>query len=69
MKDEFIGKIASEFVGLKSKMCFLVDEDGKENKKVKQVNKTVVRSIKHKKFFDVLFGRKLMRRIMKKIQS
>ena len=35
MKDEFIGKIASKFVGLKSKMCFLVDGDGKENKKVK----------------------------------
>ena len=44
MKDEFKGKIMSEFVGLKSKMYSLIDVDGKENKKAKGVNKNVVKN-------------------------
>ena len=39
MKDEFKGKIISEFVGLNSKMYSLVDVDNEENKKAKGVNK------------------------------
>ena len=42
VKDEFKGEIIGEFVGLKSEMYFLVSADGKENKKVKGVNKNVV---------------------------
>ena len=33
IKDEFRGKIITEFVGLKSKMFSLIDEDGQEEKK------------------------------------
>ena len=51
IKDEFGGRIISEFVGLKSKMYSLVDVDGEKNKKAKGVNSGVIRGISHKKFF------------------
>ena len=38
MKDEFKRKIISKFVGLKSKMCSLIDADGKENRIAKGIN-------------------------------
>ena len=69
MKDEFKRKTISKFIGLKSKMYSLIAIDGEENKKAKEVNKSIVRSIRHKEFVDVLFGRKLMRHRMKRIQS
>ena len=40
MKDEFGGRIISEFVGLKSKMYSSVDVDGEESKKAKGVNRS-----------------------------
>ena len=42
MKDEFKGKIISEFIGLKSKMYSFIAVDNEEVKKAKGVNKTVV---------------------------
>ena len=39
MKNEFKGKIISEFVGLKSKMYSLISVDNKETIKRKGVNK------------------------------
>ena len=67
-KDEFKGKILSEFVELKSKMYSFVDVDGEENKKAKGVNKKVAKNTRHKKFV-VLFNKKLIRHRMKRIQS
>ena len=39
MKDEFKGKIISEFVGLKSNMYSLITVDDEEFTKAKRVNK------------------------------
>ena len=41
MKDEFKGKIISEFVGLKSKMYSLISVDNVEVTKAKGVNKKI----------------------------
>ena len=65
MKDEFKGKIFSEFVGLKSKMYALISIDNKEVTKAKRVNK----NIRHKEFIDVLLNRKVIKHNMKRIQS
>ena len=63
-KDEFKGKIISEFVGLKSKMYSLNSIDDEEVTKAKGVNK----KINHKEFVGVLF-KKVIRNNMKRIQS
>ena len=65
MKDEFKGRIISEFVRLKSKMCSLIGVDDEEVTKAKAVNK----KIKHKEFVDVLFNKKVITHNMKRIQS
>ena len=44
MKDEFKGKIISEFVGLKSKFYSLIDVDNEENKKTKGVKKKLLKA-------------------------
>ena len=59
MKDEFKGKMISEFVGLSLKMYSLVDVDGEENKKVKGIKKNVAKNTRHKEFVDVLFNKKI----------
>ena len=69
MKDEFKGKIISEFVGLRSKMYSLVAVDDEEVKKAKGVNKGVVKKIRLEEFADVLFSKRMMRHAMKRIQS
>ena len=69
MKDKLKGKIISEFVGLKSKMYSLVIANNEENKKARGVNKNVLKSIRHKKYVDVMFNKNLIRHKMKTIQS
>ena len=64
MKDEF-GVIVDEFVGLKSKMYFMKKIDGKEC----NTGKGVSIAIEFNKFKDVLFGKKIIRHKMKKIQN
>ena len=63
-------KIISDFVGLDSKTYSLIDADNEENKKVKSVNKNVVKNIRRRKCIDVSFNKKKKKRNkMKRIQS
>ena len=67
MKDEFKGKIISEFIGLKSEMYSLTDVDGEEVKKAWRVNKNTIKNIRHKEFVDALLNKKIMRHNIKGI--
>ena len=69
MKDEFKGKIISEFVGLKSKIYSLIAEDGEEVKKAKGFNRTVVKNMRHEKYINVLLNKRMVRHKMKIIRS
>ena len=55
LKDEFNGVKIDEFVGLKSNMYSLIAENYLEVNKAKAVNL----KLKHKEYFDVLFGKKV----------
>ena len=64
-KDEFKGNIIREFFGLKSKMYSLISVGDKEVAKAKGANT----KIRHTEFVDVLCNKKVIRHIMKIIQS
>ncbi|XP_035234224.1 uncharacterized protein LOC118206056 [Stegodyphus dumicola] len=69
MKDELNGNIAIEFIGLKSKMYSLKTELF-EKKTAKGVLKPVIqRDLKHEDYRNCLFGKKLHRHNMIKIES
>ena len=65
MKDEFGRVIVDEFLGLKSIMHSMKKIDGKELNTAKWVNITT----EFNEFKDVLFGKKIIRHKMKRIQS
>ena len=65
MKVEFGGVIATEFVGLKSKMYSIKKIDGKESNTAKGVNIATELN----EFRDVLFNKKIIRHKMKRIQA
>ena len=69
IKEEFKGKVISEFVELKSKIYALVDVNGGENKKTKGDNKIAVKNTRHEEFVDFLFNKEVMRHKIKRIQS
>ena len=65
MKDEFGRVTVDEFVGLKSKMCFMKKIDNKESNTAKGVNIPT----EFNEFKDVLFGKKIILHQMKRIKS
>ena len=65
MKDELNGVKVVEFVGLKSKMCSLIADNDKEVNKAKGVNE----KLRHEEYLSVLFGKKVVKHKVKRIQS
>ena len=65
MKDEMGGKVATEFIGLKSKMYSLIRVYDEEKIRAKGVDK----KIKCNEFRDVLLNKKIIRHTMKRIQA
>ena len=65
MKNEFKGKIITEFISFKSKMYSFTSIDNKETSKEKGVNK----KIRHNEHVECLFNEKVVRHNMKRIQS
>ena len=63
MKDETVGVLIEEFVGLKPQMYSYLVGDNREHKKAKVVNKS------YNEYIDVLLNKKCLRDSMKKIQS
>ena len=65
MKDVSEGKIIDDFVGLKSKMHFMKNIDGKETDTAKGVSVAT----EFKRFKNTLFNKKIMRHKMRRIQA
>ena len=65
MKDVFEGKIINEFVGLKLKMYYMKNVDGKESNTAKAVNIAT----EFNEFKDTLFNKNVARHKIRRIQS
>ena len=65
MKDEYKRIPIIKFVGLKSKMHYIISGDGKESNAAKEVNIAT----EFNEFKDTLFNKKVVRHKMKGIQS
>ena len=69
MKHETRGVAIEEFVGLKPKMYSFLVDDSSEHKKAKGVNKTVVATISHGEYKDILLNNECLRHSMNRIQN
>ena len=69
MKDETAGVAIEEFIQLKRKMYSYLVDDNSEHKKAKGVNRSVVATISHNEYQDVLLNKKCLRHSMNRIQS
>jgi len=70
MKDETLGIVVSEFVGLRSKMYSLRKFDGKEKRAAKGVSKYVINNeLKHTMYRECLLESKQIRSSMNQIRS
>ena len=65
MKDVSEGKIIDEFVGIKSKMYFMKNIDGKESNRAKGVNIAT----EFNEFRNILFNKEVFRHKMKRLPS
>jgi hypothetical protein len=70
MKDELDGRVVREFVGLRSKMYSLLEEDGRSKKVGKGILKTTLRKkIKHDDYKETLFSKTTTKHSMVSIRS
>ena len=69
MKDYIKVVVIVEFVGLKSNIYSRVKEDNEGDKKVKGINKDVVKNIMHEEYENTLFEKKQMRHNKERIQG
>lgn len=67
MKDKYRDKIIVNIIRLRSRMYWIVAEDGTETKRIKGVNKNLKKN--NKEFEDVLFNKKVVRHKIKRIES
>ena len=68
MKDETGGVAKEECFGLKPNMYSYLVNDNSEYKRAKGVNKSVVATISHNEYKDVLLNQKCLRRMTNRIQ-
>ena len=69
MKDETASVAIEEFVGINPRMYSCLVDDNIEHKKAKGVNKSVVATISHNEYKDLLLNEKFLRHLMNRIQS
>ena len=65
MKDEYGEKSILKFVGLKSRMCSILDESNNK----KSTSKGHNAFIEFQEFHDTLFQKKILRHTMRRIKS
>ena len=65
MKDEYCKKSILKFVGLKSKMCSILDESNNK----KSTSKGHNAFIEFQEFYNILFKKKILRHTMRGIKS
>ena len=69
MKDGTAGVVIEESVGLNPKMNSYLVDDNSEHKKEKGVNGSIVGTISHNEYKDILLNKKCLRHSMNRIQS
>ena len=69
MKDETVGVLIKEFVGLNSQIYSYLIDDNSEDKKVKGVNKDVAVIIGHNEYKGVFLNKKCLINSINRIQS
>ena len=69
MKDQTGDITIEKFVGLKAKIYRFLVDDYSENKKANGVNRTVIATISHNQYWNVLLNNICLRDPMNRIQS
>ena len=69
MKDEYNGRPIVEFVGLRPKMYSILEADGREKKKAKEISKRTTSNMLHVSYRNALFDEVLSKAAMQRVTS